>query len=183
MTATAYAALLRGINVGGNKKLPMAELRALLTGLGHGDVRTYLQSGNAFFTSEHDDEEALAARLRAAIGARFGFDVEVLVRDHDYLQAVVEACPFPAATLAGKQLHVTYFSEPVEESRFASLDAAEFLPEEFRLGDRALYLYAPDGLGRSPLAEALARSGPPKGVVATSRNWNTVLKLVELTRP
>ena len=52
-----------------------------------------------------------------------------------------------------------------------------------RPGDRALYLYAPDGLGRSPLAEALARSGPPKGVVATSRNWNTVLKLVELTRP
>ena len=62
-------------------------------------------------------------------------------------------------------------------------DVAAFLPEEFRLGDRALYLYAPDGLGRSPLAEALARSGPPKGVIATSRNWNTVLKLVELTQP
>lgn len=179
----AYAALLRGINVGGNKKLPMAELRALLTELGHGDVRTYLQSGNAVFTSDHDDEEALAARLRAAIGARFRFDVEVLVRDHDYLKAVADACPFPAASLQGKQLHVTYFSQPVEESRFASLDLAAFLPEEVRLGDRALYLYAPDGLGRSPLAEALARSGPPKGVVATSRNWNTVVKLVELTAP
>ncbi|WP_263731367.1 DUF1697 domain-containing protein [Cellulomonas sp. SG140] len=179
----AYAALLRGINVGGNKKLPMAELRSLLTDLGHGDVRTYLQSGNAVFTSDHDDEEALATRLRAAIGARFGFDVEVLVRDHDYLKAVADACPFPAGVLQGKQLHVTYFSEPVEESRFASLDLAAFLPEEVRLGDRALYLYAPDGLGRSPLAEALARSGPPKGVVATSRNWNTVLKLVELTAP
>lgn len=183
MTATAYAALLRGINVGGNKTLPMAELRALLTGLGHGAVRTYLQSGNTFFTSDRDDEAAIAGELRRAIAARFGFDVEVLVRDHEYLTAVVEACPFPAASLQGKQLHVTYFSEPVDAARFASLDAERFLPEELRLGDRALYLYAPDGLGRSPLADALARSGPPKGVVATSRNWNTVLKLVELTRP
>ncbi|CAL8974044.1 hypothetical protein CELL_01684 [Cellulomonas sp. T2.31MG-18] len=178
-----YAALLRGINVGGSKKLPMAQLRALLAALGHGDVRTYLQSGNAFFTSDHDDEAALAGQLRQAIAARFGFDVEVLVRDHDYLTAVVEACPFPAASLRGKQLHVTYLSERVDESRLASLDRAAFLPEEFRLGDRALYLYAPDGLGRSPFGEALARSGPSKGVVATSRNWNTVLKLVELTEP
>ena len=92
-------------------------------------------------------------------------------------------CPFPAAALQGKQLHVTYFSEPVQQSRLASLDRAAFLPEEVRLGDRALYLYVPDGLGRSPLAEALARSGPPKGVIATSRNWNTVVKLVELTQP
>lgn len=183
MTRKAYAALLRGINVGGNKKLPMAELRALLTDLGHDDVRTYLQSGNALFTSDQDDEEALAGQLRQAIGTHFGFDVDVLVRDHHYLKAVAEACPFPAASLQGKQLHVTYFSEPVQESRLASLDVAAFLPEEFRLGDRALYLYAPDGLGRSPLAEALARSGPPKGVIATSRNWNTVLKLVELTQP
>lgn len=105
------------------------------------------------------------------------------MRDHDYLRAVVEACPFPAAALQGKQLHVTYFSEPVQQSRLASLDRAAFLPEEVRLGDRALYLYVPDGLGRSPLAEALARSGPPKGVIATSRNWNTVVKLVELTQP
>ena len=183
MTRTAYVALLRGINVGGNKKLPMAELRALLAELGLGDVRTYLQSGNAVFTSDHGDEDALAGQLRQAIGAHFGFDIDVLVRDHAYLKAVADACPFPAASLEGKQLHVTYFSELVDESRFASLDAAAFLPEEFRLGDRALYLFAPDGLGRSRLAETLARSGPPKGVIATSRNWNTVVKLVELTQP
>ena len=183
MTTKAYAALLRGINVGGHKKVPMADLRALLTNLGHGDVTTYLQSGNAVFTSALGDEEALAGELRQAIEVRFGFDVEVLVRDHAYLKAVLDACPFPADSLEGKQLHVTYFSESVAESRFASLDTESYLPEEFRLGDRALYLYAPDGLGRSKLAEALAKSGTPKGVIATSRNWNTVAKLVELTRP
>ncbi|MFF5105998.1 DUF1697 domain-containing protein [Streptomyces sp. NPDC000134] len=180
---TRYAALLRGINVGGSRKLPMAELRSLLAGLGHQDVGTHLQSGQAVFTSGHGDEESLAAELADAVERRFGFAVDVIVRDHAYLRAVAEACPFPAAGLAPKQLHVTYFSAPVDAGRFAEIDPAAYLPEEFRLGDRALYLYAPDGLGRSKLGEALARPRVNKGLIATSRNWNTVRKLVELTAP
>jgi uncharacterized protein (DUF1697 family) len=178
---TTYAALLRGINVGGNKKLPMAELRTLLEGLGHESVRTYLQSGQAVFTSGHGDEESLAAELAQAIEKRFGFTVDVIVRDHAYLSAIADNCPFPAAELEAKQLHVTYFSAPPGEARFTELDQAAYLPEEFRLGDRALYLYAPDGLGRSKLGAELARPRRNKGLIATSRNWNTVLKLVELT--
>ncbi|MEU2425637.1 DUF1697 domain-containing protein [Streptomyces sp. NPDC007851] len=178
---TTYAALLRGINVGGKKKLPMAELRELLTGLGYESVQTYLQSGQAVFASGHGDAESLAAELAKAIEERFGFSVDVLVRDHAYLKAVAEACPFPAAELEARQLHVTYFSGPVAAERYADIDPAVHLPEEFRLGDRALYLYAPDGLGRSKLAEALSRSRVNKGLIATTRNWNTVLKLVELT--
>ena len=112
----------------------------------------------------------------------------MIVRDHAYLQAVAEACPFPAAELEGKQLHVTYFSAPVDADRFAGIDQAAFLPEEFRLGDRVLYLYAPDGLGRSKLAETLSKPRLLKGLIATTRNWNTVVKLVgadtdRLTRP
>ncbi|MET9290415.1 DUF1697 domain-containing protein [Streptomyces sp. NPDC003077] len=181
MTTTAYAALLRGINVSGHKKVPMAELRTLLTGLGLGDVRTHLQSGNAVFTTAPDDEDALAARLRQAIAEHFGFTVDVLVRDHAYLKATADACPFPAASLEGRQLHLMYFSAPVTASRYASIDAVAHAPEEFRLGDRALYLYTPDGLGRSKLAEVLTRISPGEGVIATTRNWNTVRKLVELT--
>ncbi|MER6031291.1 DUF1697 domain-containing protein [Streptomyces sp. NPDC001851] len=180
---TTYAALLRGINVGGSKKVPMADLRALLSGLGHTGVRTHLQSGQAVFTAGHGDEDALAAELSRAIEERFGFPVDVLVRDHAYLKAVAEACPFPAADLEPRQLHVTYFSAPVTPDRYADIDAAAYLPEEFRLGDRCLYLYAPEGLGRSRLAEALSRPRLTKDLIATSRNWNTVLKLVELTAP
>lgn len=121
---TTYAALLRGINVGGNRKLPMARLRELLTGLGHTGVATYLQSGNAVFTADHGDEESLAAELEEAIEKDFGFRVDVLVRDHAYLKAVREACPFPADELEGRQLHVTYFSGPVEADRFAEIDPA-----------------------------------------------------------
>ncbi|MGP4008301.1 DUF1697 domain-containing protein [Streptomyces sp. 4N124] len=178
---TTYAALLRGINVGGSKKVPMAELRTLMEGLGHDGVRTYLQSGQAVFSSGHGDAESLAAELTRAIEKHFGFGVDVIVRDHAYLKAVAEACPFPAADLEAKQLHVTYFSAPVDADRFAEIDQAAYLPEEFRLGDRALYLYAPNGLGRSKLAEHLSKPRLNKGVIATSRNWNTVVKLVEMT--
>ncbi|MER7960128.1 DUF1697 domain-containing protein [Streptomyces sp. NPDC096030] len=181
---TTYAALLRGINVGGHRKVPMAELRSLLEELGHRDVRTYLQSGNAVFTTDTDrlTDQELTAALEEAVEKRFGFRVDCLVRDADYLAAVVDACPFPAAELEGKQLHVTYLSEPVTPERFASIDQTAFLPEEFRLGDRALYLYAPEGLGRSKLGEVLSRPALFKGIVATSRNWNTVVKLAEMTR-
>ncbi|MGW6783865.1 DUF1697 domain-containing protein [Streptomyces sp. NPDC054987] len=178
-----YAALLRGINVGGSKKVPMAELRSLLGGLGHGDVQTYLQSGNAVFSSAQNDPAALARELETAIEAHFGFRVACLVVDGTYLRTVAEACPFPAAELEGKQLHATFFAEQPGPERFAALDAAAFLPEEYRLGDRVLYLYTPDGLGRSKLAEALARPAVVKGIDVTTRNWNTVTKLVELTTP
>ncbi|MGW4287541.1 DUF1697 domain-containing protein [Streptomyces sp. NPDC004673] len=178
---TTYAALLRGINVGGSKKLPMADLRTLLTELGHDNVRTHLQGGQAVFTASQGDEGFLAGELSAAIEKRFGFPVEVIVRDHAYLTAVADACPFPAAELEAKQLHVTYFSDPVDAERFAGIDTAARLPEEFRLGDRCLYLYAPDGLGRSKLGEELARPRVTNGLIATTRNWNTVRKLVELT--
>ncbi|MGX1366621.1 uncharacterized protein (DUF1697 family) [Streptomyces canus] len=178
---TTYAALLRGINVGGSRKVPMADLRALMEDLGHDGVRSYLQSGQAVFSAGHGDEESLAAELTDAIEQRFGFAVDVIVRDHAYLRAVADDCPFPAAELEAKQLHVTYFSAPVGEDRFAEIDRAAYLPEDFRLGDRALYLYAPNGLGRSKLAEHLSKPRLNKGVIATSRNWNTVVKLVEMT--
>lgn len=179
---TMYAALLRGINVSGHRRVPMAELRTLLGELGHEDVATYLQSGNAVFRSTAGDENDLAAGLERAIEERFGFPVDCLVRSGGYLAAVADACPFPAAELEGRQLHVTYTDRALDAARFAALDADAFRPEEFRLGDRAVYLYAPDGLGRSKLAVELGRPAVTKGLVTTSRNWNTVAKLVEMTR-
>ncbi|MET7285580.1 DUF1697 domain-containing protein [Streptomyces sp. NPDC005573] len=179
---TTYAALLRGINVGGVRKLPMADLRALITGLGHDGVRTHLQSGQAVFSAGHGDEDSLADELSRAVEDRFGFGVDVIVRDHAYLAAVVEACPFPAERLEPRQLHVTYLSAPADPDRLAWIDQEARLPEEFRVGDRCLYVYAPEGLGRSRLAVELSRPRVTQGLIATGRNWNTVLKLVEMTR-
>ncbi|MCB8905885.1 MULTISPECIES: DUF1697 domain-containing protein [unclassified Streptomyces] len=182
MTKKTYAALLRGINVSGHRKVPMAELRPLIEGLGHTNVRTYLQSGNAVFTTDSGaGEDELTTALEDAIEERFGFRVDCLVRGGDYLAAVAEDCPFPAAELEGKQLHAIYYSGPVDPERFASIDREAYLPEDFALGDRVLYLYVPDGLGRSRLGDVVSRPAVVKGLVATARNWNTVVKLIEMT--
>ena len=178
---THYAALLAGVNVG-KRTVPMAELRDLLTGLGYEDVRTYLASGNAVFASAEKDEDALAARISAALEEHFGFAVACVVRTGTYFSSVIKACPFPADDLAGKQLHAVFYSVPVDAQRYADIDREAFLPEDFRFGDRVMYLYAPDGLGRSPLAAALAKpAGRLKGICATGRNWNTVKALAEMT--
>ncbi|MGA5066547.1 DUF1697 domain-containing protein [Streptomyces exfoliatus] len=182
MTQT-YALLLRGINVSGHRKVPMPELRTVLEELGHRNARTYLQSGNAVFTTDSTaGEDALTTRIEDAIESRFGFRVDCLVRDGDYLAAVADACPFPAAELQGKQLHAFYLSSPADPERFAAIDRAAYLPEDFALGDRVLYLHVPEGLGRSKLADVLTRPSVVKGLVVTARNWNTVVKLVEMTR-
>src|SRR5882672_4085362 len=92
-----YAALLRGINVGGNKKIAMADLRLLLSGLGHGEVSTLLQSGNAVFTAPPSDAARLAAQIEAALADQLGLTSSVLLRTHQQLAAVVDGNPFPSA--------------------------------------------------------------------------------------
>jgi uncharacterized protein (DUF1697 family) len=178
---TTYAALLRGINLGASNKVPMAELRALLAELGYGSVRTHLNSGNAVFTAEGTAEE-VAAELEKALERRFGFQVPCLVRDAAYLRAVVEANPFPEGSFNGSRLHVVFLSEPLDATWFAAVDPAVYAPDEFRPGECELYLHTPNGMGRSKLAQVLFRpSAIKKGVVATTRTWNTVTALLHMT--
>jgi uncharacterized protein (DUF1697 family) len=178
-----YAALLAAVNVG-KRQVPMADLRQLLADLGYADVRTYLASGNAVFAADDDGayQDAIAAKISAALADRFGFEVPCLVRAGEYLNAVIATCPFPAADVAGKQLHAVFYADPVDADRYADIDREAFLPEEFRIGDRVMYLYLPDGIGRSPLAAALSKpASRTKGVLATGRNWNTVKALAQMT--
>lgn len=178
---SAYAALLRGVNIGPRAKVPMAELREVVQGLGHHDVRTYLNSGNVVFTCLPADEAELAAELQEALERRLGFPVACLVRGGGYLREVVTANPFAEQATTGKVVHATFLSRPLEAERLAAVPAADFLPEEYAVGDRVLYLHLPGGMGRSKLAEVLSRSSVLTDVVATTRNWNTVTKLLELT--
>ncbi|MCT2590895.1 DUF1697 domain-containing protein [Streptomyces sp. N2-109] len=173
---TTYAALLRGINVGGHRKIPMADLRELMKALGWTDVRTYLQSGNAVFTTSHPEPGPL---LERAIAERFGFEVRCLVRTSAELRAVAEACPYPAAELDPAKLLVLFLEEAPEPDHFAAVDPASVAPDTFRHIGRAVYCYFPDGMGRSKLPDALL-TVPPR-LTATGRNWRTVTKLIELT--
>jgi uncharacterized protein (DUF1697 family) len=175
-----YVALLRGINVGGNKMVPMARLKALLERLGYTDVATLLQSGNAVFSSKARRTAQLERELESAIAEEFGFEVSVLVRSHAELAAVVAANPMPGAEAEPSKFVVTFLSGAPDPARLAELDDEAYRPDEFRAVGREIYARFPHGMGRSKLAVALGKAR--LGVTATARNWNTVMKLVALSK-
>jgi len=173
-----YVALLRGINVGGNKKVPMARLRELMEGLGCTGVATLLQSGNAVFTSREKSPAKVVKQLEAAIAGEFGFEVSVVLRTRDELAAAIQANPLPGAEDAPSQFLVTFLSDVPEPKRLQAIDPAAYLPDEFRVVGREIYARFPNGLRDSKLAGVLG--GPKLGVTPTARNWSTVTKLLEL---
>lgn len=180
-----YALLLRGVNVGGHRKLPMADLRAALESLGHADVATYLQSGNAVLSARGTGAARLAAQAEAALADRCGVRTRVLVRTHAQLAALVAANPFPDASAEPAKLHVVFLSAAPDRAGGAALDADALAPDRFALGTDAVYLRYAVSAGRSRLAEVVLKAvtGGTAGreVVATARNWNTVLALLRMT--
>ncbi len=173
-------ALLRGINVGGNRKVPMARLRELMEALGHTDVATYVQSGNVVFTPADAaaPPEKVAAGIEEALEGAFGFRPAVTIRTREELAAVVAADPFAGVADHPSRYHVFFLSGPGDEAALAELDAAAFEPERFALRGRELYLWTPEGIGRSPLAQKLTERRI--GAAATARNWRTVTTLLEM---
>lgn len=169
-----FVALLRGVNVGGRNHLPMAELRALFTSLGHEDVATYVQSGNVVFTAGGAvDPKA----IESAIADRFAIDTTVILRSAADLERVLKANPFQAADPA--HLHVGFMARPPAPAAVGRLDVSAFRPEQFALVGWELYLHLPNGMGRAKLPTFLDRR---LKVPTTVRNWNTVNKLMELAR-
>ncbi len=184
MTATTvYVALLRGINVGGRSKLPMADLRRIAAECGFGDVQTYIQSGNVLLTSPAG-AGSVAATLRAAIAAEGGPKPSVAVRSRAELAAVVAGNPYLDRSTDPKQLHVSFAVDGAGPQEIDDLDLAQFAPEELTVAGRETYLFLPDGIGRSKLAEAWQRQhdrgSRRTSAEATVRNWRTVTTLLGL---
>lgn len=168
-----FVALLRGINVGGHRKVRMEDLRAWVADAGARDVATYIQSGNVVFTHPARSGRTLGADLAAAIAKASKLDVDVIVRTADEWAQVIERQPFAGA--AAEHLHVAFLGAAPPADALGALDAARFAPEACQLVGRELYLYLPNGMGRSKLAAAIAR--PKALAAATARNWRTVLQL------
>jgi uncharacterized protein (DUF1697 family) len=171
-----YVALLRGINVGGRRKLPMADLRALLDALGHEDVTTYVQSGNAVFRSGGGSAASVAAAIERRIESELGLDVAVMLRTAAQLRAVLDGDPFPKAER--KQVHVVFLEEKPGAAAAKRLDPDRSPGDEASLHGRELYLRLGNGAGRTKLT--LDWIEKQLGVRGTGRNWNTVTKLAEL---
>jgi len=175
---TSYAVLLRGINVGRNNRVAMADLRTLLTGLGYTDVATLLQSGNAVFSTTKTDPAALTAEIEKAISDELGLTIPCVVRDRAELQRIVDDNPLSARTKDPARLLVTFLSERPGRAKLADIDFAAFAPEECEVGKRELYVWFPDGVRNAKLTYAFFEK--KLGCVATARNWNTVTKLLAM---
>lgn len=170
-----WAVLLRGINVGGHNKLPMAELRAALTDAGFADVATYIASGNIVL----DGESCQPEQINAIILDRFGIDVSVMVRSAEQIQAVAAANPFPEQAVADpKSVHCFFTSRPLADDGLADFDHQRFEPDRVIAAAGELYAHYPNGMAQSKLTNAVldrAAGGP-----VTARSWNTVVKLTEM---
>jgi uncharacterized protein (DUF1697 family) len=174
-----HVVLLRGVNLG-KRRVSMAELRKLLESLGHTDVSTYVQSGNAVLTSTNTDELRIASELEVELTKALGFAVPVIVRSRADLAAVVTNNPFPDAAADPTKLHVTFLAEQLDAAWIGHIAANDFTPEEFATGQREVYLSLPNGLGRSKLAAAVDKALRGRG---TSRNWRTVTALLDMVDP
>jgi uncharacterized protein (DUF1697 family) len=171
--------LLRGVNVGGHR-LAMATLRSVLEAVGCTDVVTYIQSGNAVVTPPARMPRDFVGIVSAAISDAAGYDVPVVVRTAAELEGVVAANPYPGTE--GKLLSIAFFATTPDRSLLDGLDLPSFLPEECTLIGRELYLHLPNGMGRAALPVALGKADRRTAAVSTVRNWNTVLKLHDLSR-
>jgi uncharacterized protein (DUF1697 family) len=164
-----YIALLRGVNVGG-KKLPMADLRNTFAGLGHTEVRTYIQSGNVVFTAKSGGKDRGRAAIERAIARDSGLDVTVLVRMPAELTSVLQRNPF------GTDAYVTFLDTKPTAKQIAAIDPEKFAPDEFVVDGREVFVRCPDGYGRTKINNMFFER--KLATKATTRNYKTV-KLLE----
>jgi uncharacterized protein (DUF1697 family) len=184
----SHVALLRGINVGGRNKVPMAGLREVVASLGHTGVTTYIQSGNVLFTTGDVGDAKLASSLEAAINESFGIQISVVVLSREDLAGILDRNPIKNEPNP-KLLHVVFLNAELPADLLDRIKNAESATAAKGSRDTvtaigpALYLHTPDGFGTSELSQALFRIiGPPgrAGVAATARNWATSTKLLSL---
>ncbi len=184
-----HVALVRGINVGG-RKLAMTDFRRILGDLGHTDVATYIQSGNAVLTSTEPDPAVVADGIATALDRELGLPVPVIVLDRDEYARAIADNPYPDVETTPKLLHAVFRAAPIgpdEVDAVAEAVAAARektgIEEDATAVGRVLYMSLPNGLGRSELATRLARhpgarKSPDGG--GTARNWATVRKMLDM---
>ena len=172
-------ALLRGINLGPNRRVAMGDLRDLLTGAGYPDVRTCVQSGNILLSSDLDPER-LQRELEGHVLAGFGIDAKVVVRTREELAAVVALNPLAEVADEPKRYQVSFLSGEPSAEAIAEIAAVDVSPERFAHSGREIYAWHPKGIQRSALAKLI--SDRRLGVTATARNWNTVTTLLAMAQ-
>ena len=171
-----FISMLRGINVSGQKKVPMKELRNCYGSMGFREVKTYIQSGNVVFKSQNMNSAGLVRRIESEIRASFGFDVIVVNRTSEEMEQVIKHLPFTPEE-AGK-VHVTFLSTRPATIPWEELDRAKDEKEKFLVSRMEVYLYCPNGYGRTGLNNSFLEKRLRTS--ATTRNWRTVRALYDM---
>lgn len=173
-----YIALLRGINVSGQKLIKMTDLKELFQSLGCNNVQTYIQSGNVVFESAETEPSNLESQIMQAISSKYGFDVEVMVRTVEEFGRIIENNPFPEAE--GNKLYISFFRNPQQEIPFEELDKVKSDSESYVFFESVMFFYCPEGYGITKLSNQFIEK--KLKTIATTRNLNTVMKLFKMAK-
>ena len=174
-----YISILRGINVGAQKKILMADLKVLYDDLGFDAVKTYIQSGNVLFKTKATAPATLIKKIEAAIKKKYGFDVPVIIRETEEMAKVCRSNPFlKRKDIQMERLHVTFLAELPEKALTADLEKFTAPKDEFIIAGKEVFLYTPGGYGETKLSNTFFEK--KLKVTATTRNWKSVCTLAEM---
>ena len=176
-----YISLLRGINVSGKNKIQMVDLKALYVELGFNHVETYIQSGNVVFQSPITNVKTLCKKIEDKIQRTFNYSINVIIRTSQQMENIVKNNPYCVDEKKDKtKMHVTFLSDLGVVSNSNKITAAISAPDEFHITKNEIYLYCPNGYGKSKLSNSFFEK--QLAIAATTRNWRTVNKLMEMTK-
>lgn len=174
-----YIALLRGINVSGHRMIKMEELKNVMSELNFTNIRTYIQSGNIIFETEKTGSAYLEKQIGETILKHYGFSVPVVIRSRPEMETIYKNNPFlgKRGEPAGK-LHVTFFPERPDPENLKKIEGHQFLPDEFAISGREVYLFCPGGYGNTKLSNQFFEN--KLKLTATTRNWKTIETLLKI---
>ena len=178
-----YIALLRGINVGGHKKIKMVDLKETFHDIGCADVKTYIQSGNVVFKDPSENVKAIASKIKTAIEECFGFDVPVIVITTKEIEGILKNNPFLESLEKGlmdkKKMYFMLLADTPNSMAVEELQTISYNPESFVIAEYVIYLFATNGYGKTKLNNTFFEK--KLGCEITTRNLKTMHKLLEMS--
>jgi len=174
-----YISILRGINLAGHNPIKMDELKKLFADLGFTHIQTYIQSGNLIYQQRKTDTKKLSELIKNKIKRQFGFDVPVVTLTIDELKKIAVLNPFSKdKTKDSSFFHVTFLADKPEPENLNKIRDYSYQNDEFRLIDKAIYLYCPNGYGITKLSNSFFEN--KLKLTATTRNWKTTNELISI---
>jgi uncharacterized protein (DUF1697 family) len=174
-----YISILRGINVSGKNLIKMNSLKEMYEDMGFQNIRTYIQSGNVVFKCLEINLQKLEKLISEAIFKQFALNVPVLVREYSELKSILSRNPFQNDLKEdNSKLHITFLSTSPEKHFIEHIDSESYLPDKFYIMERTVYLFCPNGYGKTKLNNNFFEN--KLGVTATTRNLKTLMELVKI---